>query len=199
MLLLLFRAADSLYGVDVTRVVEVVPRLILRRLPHAPRHLVGMFDYRDCCVPVVDVSLLLGAEPCRDQLGTRIILVDCGARGTPDDATAPPVPGPDDHGTKPAKGRARSVQRRMLGMMAERVNDVETIEPGQVISPPLNLPAAPYLGALVDFGSEMIQLIEPDRILDADLSGAFFGVVAGAGPARPNADRSVPTEPVEPS
>ena len=76
MLLLTFRAAESLYAVDVARVVEVVPRIDLRRLPHAPAFLAGVFDYRGMVVPVVDLGILLGSEACRDRLSTRIILVD---------------------------------------------------------------------------------------------------------------------------
>ncbi len=45
MLLLTFRAAENLYAIDVAHVVEVVPRINLRRLPHAPGFLAGLFDY----------------------------------------------------------------------------------------------------------------------------------------------------------
>ena len=76
MLLLTFRAAESLYAVDVARVVEVVPRIDLRRLPHAPAFLAGVFDYRGVVVPVVDLGILLGSDACADRLSTRIILVD---------------------------------------------------------------------------------------------------------------------------
>ena len=63
MLLLTFRAAENLYAVDVTRVVEVVPRVDLRRLPHAPDFLAGLFDYRGAVVPVIDLGILLGSTP----------------------------------------------------------------------------------------------------------------------------------------
>ena len=76
MLLLTFRAAENLYAIDVTRVVEVVPRVNLRRLPHAPHFLAGVFDYRGTVVPVIDLGVLLGSESCRDRLSTRTILVD---------------------------------------------------------------------------------------------------------------------------
>ena len=64
------------HAIDVARVVEVVPRINLRRLPHAPCFLAGVFDYRGKVVPVVDLGVLLGSESCRDQLSTRIILVN---------------------------------------------------------------------------------------------------------------------------
>ena len=42
MLLLTFRAAENLYAIDAARVVEVVPRINLRLLPHAPDFLAGV-------------------------------------------------------------------------------------------------------------------------------------------------------------
>src|SRR5271165_3279186 len=94
MLLLTFRAAENLYAIDVARVVEVVPRINLRRLPHTPGFLAGLFDYRGTVVPVVDLGILLGSESCRDRLSTRIILVNSrpaapSRPGQPGEATGP--------------------------------------------------------------------------------------------------------------
>ena len=81
MLVLTFRVAEVPYAVAVRRVVEVVPRVGLRALPHAPGHLAGLLRYRGGVVPVVDLGLLMGGAACRDRLDTRIILVDAGRRG----------------------------------------------------------------------------------------------------------------------
>jgi len=78
MLVLTFRVAEVAYGVAVGRVIEVVPRVALRGLPHAPAHLVGLLRYRGDAVAVVDLGLLMGRGPCPDRLDTRIILVDAG-------------------------------------------------------------------------------------------------------------------------
>ena len=79
MLLLTFQAAGQLYAVDAARIVEVVPRVNLRPLPHAQAFLAGVFEYRGDVVPVVDLGVLLGAGPAPDRLSTRIILVDRAA------------------------------------------------------------------------------------------------------------------------
>ncbi len=78
MLVLTFRIAEIPYGVAVGRVVEVVPRVALRELPHAPAHLAGLLRYRGDAVPVVDLGLLMGGAACPGRLDTRIILVDAG-------------------------------------------------------------------------------------------------------------------------
>ncbi len=80
MLILTFTAGANRYAVDVGRVVELVPRVELRKLPHAPACLAGLLGYRGKIVPVIDLGILLDANPCRDRLSTRIILVDDSAR-----------------------------------------------------------------------------------------------------------------------
>jgi chemotaxis-related protein WspB len=81
MLVLTFRVADIPYAVAVRRVVEVVPRVELRAIPHAPGHLAGLLRYRGDAVPVVDLGMLMSGSACPDRLDTRIILVDRGTEG----------------------------------------------------------------------------------------------------------------------
>ena len=80
MLILTFLAAGNRYAVNVTRVVEIVPRVGLRVMPHAPGFLAGFLGYRGQVVPVIDLGLLLGQDPCPDRLSTRIILVNRARR-----------------------------------------------------------------------------------------------------------------------
>jgi chemotaxis-related protein WspB len=184
MLFLTFRAAESLYAVDVTRVVEVVPRIDLRRLPHAPAFLAGVFDYRGVVVPVTDLGILLGSEACGDRLSTRIILVDSRPADRKDQLQAAKRHGhePEESGEDMVKARApRSGGRPwLLGLVAEHVSDVSSVKPQQVISATMQLPQSPYLGAIVAIERDMVQLIEPDRILDESLRSAFFS--GGWGP-----------------
>src|SRR4051812_23556435 len=76
MLLLTFTAGANRFAVDVARVVELVPKVELRPIPHAPAFLAGLLGYRGRVVPVIDLGLLLGASACPDRLSTRIILVN---------------------------------------------------------------------------------------------------------------------------
>ncbi len=138
MLVLTFRVAGVAYGVAVARVVEVVPRVGIRPLPHAPAHLVGLLRYRGGAVPVVDLGLLMAAGPCRDRLDTRIILVD--ARG-------PGGPAPS-----------------WLGLVAERVEDVLAVEEARRAAAGPEIREAPYLGAIYETDAGLLQLVEPGRI-----------------------------------
>ena len=76
MLLLTFRVAQDLYAVDVTRVVEVVPRVDPRPIPRTPPFLAGLFGYRGRVVPAIDMGLLLGKACAPARLSTRVILVE---------------------------------------------------------------------------------------------------------------------------
>jgi chemotaxis-related protein WspB len=149
MLLLIFRVAENAYAVDARNVVEVVPRIVLRSIPHAPGFLAGLFHYRDTIVPVIDMNLLMGAAPCRDRdrLSTRIILVK-----------------------SPAAQRARS----LLGLMAERVDDVKEM-PGEPIHPAMPLAQTPYLGPIAQVDGILVQLIVVERLLPDAVRDALFG------------------------
>ncbi len=179
MLLLTFRAAESLYAVDAASVMEVVPRVDLRKLPHVPGFLAGVFDYRGTVVPVIDLGILLGSVACRDRLSTRIILVqsrsdDHNQHRYPGD-TRTQVPEEEGAGDRSQEGYRRGGRRRQfIGIIAEQVSDLASIKPDQVISSPMHLPQAPYLAEIVDIDGEMAQLIVADKVLDESLREALF-------------------------
>ena len=104
MLLLTFTAGANRYAVDVTRVVELVPRVELRQIPHAPAFLAGLLGYRGKVVPVIDLGLLLDVGPCRDCLSTRIILVN----DSPDDQNRRNQDRDDSREETGKRGRTRS-------------------------------------------------------------------------------------------
>jgi chemotaxis-related protein WspB len=140
MLVLTFRVAEVLYAVAVKRVVEVVPRVALRGVPHAPDYLAGLLRYRGGAVPVVDLGLLMGESACRDRLDTRIILVDGGLHG----------------GSGPG----------FLGLIAERVDDVQVVDESKRAVAGLEIERAPYLGSVYETDGGLLQLVEPGKILE---------------------------------
>src|SRR5947209_4875354 len=148
MLVLTFRVAEVPYAVAVRRVVEVVPRVGLRALPHAPEYLAGLLRYRGGVVPVVDLGLLMGGLACREQLDTRIILLDAGRQGG-----------------------------GLVGLAAERVDDVRPSDESRRAVAGLEIDGAPYLGSVFETDDGLLQLIEPGRVLGG-LSAALDGAVA---------------------
>ena len=79
MLVLPIFAAGERYGVPCIDIVEVLPAILLRRIPHAPGFVAGLFSYRGVVTGVVDLSLLLGGKEVASRLSTRMVVVQCSA------------------------------------------------------------------------------------------------------------------------
>ncbi|SHI77601.1 chemotaxis protein CheW [Wenxinia saemankumensis] len=70
-----FSVAESLFGVEVGTVQEILSPQKPARLPNAPAHLLGLIDVRGTSVPLVDLRRILG-EPGREEDDeTRVLLL----------------------------------------------------------------------------------------------------------------------------
>lgn len=79
MLMLFFSVGDERYAIESREIVEIIPLVLLKTFPQKPEHIAGVFNYRGCIVPVIDLCQLMQGKPCSDNLSTRIILVNyCG-------------------------------------------------------------------------------------------------------------------------
>lgn len=152
MLLLTFGVSGCRYALEVQRVVEVVPRIPLRPIPHAPGYVAGLFNHGGAVVPVLDLGCLLDGAACAARLSTRIIVVN--------------YPLPD-----------RRVV--LLGVIAEQVTELREAREDQVRSQPVPPAHAPYLGPILQFGEEMIQLIVIEQLMPDTLRDALYGGMLG--------------------
>lgn len=75
MLLLLFEIGAGRYAMKTSGIVEVIPRVRVRKIPAAPEYIDGIMNYHGTPVVVVDLCVLKGSGRCRARLSTRIILV----------------------------------------------------------------------------------------------------------------------------
>lgn len=148
MLLLLLRAASDLFAIEARQVVEVIPRVSLRPLPHAPRGVEGLLSYRGTVVPVIDLSTWLGSSPSREALSTRIIVA---------------------RWTRPMG------ESRTLGLIAENVIDVQNVDESRKRIAATHLETARYLGAVYQLDRGLVQIIKIDHLLDLRLEAALFG------------------------
>ena len=138
MLLLLFHLGDERYAIDGTKVVEIIPQVLLRKLYQAPKYVAGVFNYRSKIVPAIDLCYLIGEYPCRHCLSTRIIIVN--------------YPMPD--------GTTRS-----LGLMAERVTDTLYKSEEEWMSTEVSSEVAAYFGEMIPEKDGMIQRLRVDKLL----------------------------------
>jgi chemotaxis-related protein WspB len=168
MLLLTFTIGANQYAVDVARVVELVPRVELRKIPHAPAFLAGLLGYRGKVIPVIDLGTLLDVGPCQNCLGTRIILVNDS---------------PDDHnhcsqareGSHAETGDAQAHPKpklNLLGLVVEHASDLIYARPEQLVLTPVQIPKTPYLGSIIQTDQGIVQLIMIEKIRDASLQSS---------------------------
>ncbi len=141
MLVLIFQASNQSYALEVSCVEEVIPYVSLRPLPGAPDGVIGLLNYRGTVIPVVDLSNWMGGSPARNRLSTRMAIL----RVVADEGYfhfALLVEGATE--TKPINSAA--------------------IHPLQVAEGKI-----PCLGGVFVTQSEMVQLIDPQKLLTGPL------------------------------
>ena len=138
MLFLLFQIGHDRYALEARHAVEVIPFLALKKIPHAPRGVAGIFNYRGHPVPAVDLCELTFERPARELLSTRIIVVKF----------------PDATG-----------QAQWLGLIAEHATGMMRREPQEFVNAGVQVGAAPYLGPVVMDDKGVIQLLHAEHLL----------------------------------
>lgn len=136
--MLLFYVGNDLYALDSSQVVEVIPRVMLRKIHHAPDYVAGLFNYRGAIVPVIDLCHLIQGNPSRSHLSTRIIMVNYAGK---DNA------------------------KHCLGLMAERVTETLDKPDTELVDSGLQMDNAPYLGEMIMDEKGMIQRIRLEHLL----------------------------------
>lgn len=150
MLLLQFQAGNDRYGLDVSRIIEVIPMVIFRPLPHADPAVAGLFNYHGTMVPVIDLTVLLTGNASRFLFSTRIIMVDYPGR-----------PG-------------QEVERHILGLLAERVTETVFYAEEDLHPTGIAVEGASYLGDLVIRADCLIQRVSIERLLPPSLRENLF-------------------------
>lgn len=148
MLILQFQVGADRFAVDSRRVIEVIPCVALRPVPRAPHYLKGMFHYRGQVVSVIDLAELMGGSACQVRLSTRLIVV------------------------KQANEPGRSGDR-LIALLAENVNDLVKVRDDAWAAPSVTLPQSPYLGPVMKDDAGLIQLLDVDRIVPAEMQQAL--------------------------
>ena len=136
--MLLFYVGDNLYALDSSHVVEVIPRVIVRKVHHVPDYVAGLFNYRGTIVPVIDLCHLIQGKPSQSYLSTRIIMVN--------------YVGKDN-------------TKHCLGLMAERVTETLNKPDAALVDTGTPLDEAPYLGEMIMDEKGMIQRIRLEYLL----------------------------------
>lgn len=158
MLFLLFQIGNDRYALEAKHAIEVIPFLALKKIPHAPRGVAGIFNYRGLPVPAVDLSELTFGRPALERLSTRIIVVNY----------ADPAP---VLRAATAEGGGRS---QRLGLIAEHATEMMRRSENDFVDSGVKVGAAPYLGPIVMDDKGVIQLIRAQHLLTENVRELLF-------------------------
>lgn len=136
--MLLFSIGNERYAIASREVVEVIPLVLLKTLPHKPAQIAGVFNYRGRITPVIDLSQLMRGKPCGNNLSTRIILVNY---------------------------YGHNHTKHILGLMAEQVVETLHKSENEFVDSNIRIDAAPYLGKMILDDQGMIQCIRIEYLL----------------------------------
>jgi chemotaxis-related protein WspB len=145
-LFLQFQIGDDEYVLEAARVHRVLPLVAIRRIPHAPTGVAGTMNYHRTAVPVVDLSQIVLGRPASTHLSTRVILV--------------PIRIGD--------------QERLLGVIAEKVTQTTQRDAAEFGPTGVTTDGARYLGPIAGDGSRLLQWINVQQLLPAEVSAALF-------------------------
>jgi len=146
---LTFRLGEEVFALDIGQVREVLDYTQITRVPRMPEFMRGVINLRGSVVPVVDLRLKFEMAATERTVNTCIIIVEVAIEG----------------------------ERSVLGALADSVQEVIELEPGQI-------EAAPRIGSSVraDFirgmgrrGEGFIIILDVDRVF----SGEELSLVAG--------------------
>lgn len=146
MLVILFQAGSELFAMDTRELVEIVPSFDLRHIPGAVSGVAGIMRYRNAAIPVLDLGVLTGGDPCKSRLSTRILVVHYRA------------------GTLDAK----------LGLRVENATETLKIADGDLQSPGVVSPGAEFLGPVFQHESGLVQLVNVAHLLSESLAATLY-------------------------
>jgi chemotaxis-related protein WspB len=149
MLFLCFQLGTDRYALECSQVIEVVPLLGLKRIPHAPAAVAGVCNYRGKPVPVIDLSELALGRPARHLTSTRLIVVTYPAAG-------------GDHA------------HHLLGLIAERATGTVRRAPSDFTDAGVINGDAPYLGPVAIDQNGLLQWIEVKELLPPSVRDVLF-------------------------
>ncbi len=155
MQLLTFTVAGQTYAIESRRVVEVLPLVPARPIPHTPTYIRGIFTYRGRLVPLLDLGQRLATGPLAERLSTRVIVVEWLLAGR---------------------------DPRQLGLVAENVISICSTEDAEASLPSLDFHDTPFLGNILRIGGRTIQLIAVEQLLPSDISTGLFPEPAAKAP-----------------
>lgn len=143
MLLLTMNIDAQRFGLDAQHIIEVIPLVKLDHVPLVEDCIRGIFNYRGTPVPVIDLCMFFENHKCRDNLGSRIIIIH--------------IKMPD--GTD-----------KTIGLLAEHMTEVIKCNPKDFTHSGIHAAKAPFLQHVYPYNNELIQIIDVTKVIPDSIS-----------------------------
>lgn len=140
--LLSFTLGDNIYGIDITRVQEIRALGEIRKLPNTPSHCMGVIDFRNAMVPILDMRDIFGyaLKPMDKQTVMVIVSV------------------------------SETEQDMLVGIIVDAVSDVITVDPGEIKKSPSlgNNVNTEFMKGMFKYQKKIVVMLSLESIFDAD-------------------------------
>ncbi len=156
MLFILFRLGSERYALSIQHIVEILPVVEWKTIPYSTKGILGVFNYHDQIVPLLDLSEFVAGQPSRLLMSTRIMLVSYSEAGIDSETS-------ED-----------STEKRLLGLMAEEVTRTFTASLDDFKELGVEVEEASYLGPVISDSLGIIQLVEVQKLLPEDVREQLF-------------------------
>lgn len=137
--MLLFYSGNDGYACNCLDVVEVIPRVFLKKIHHLPAFISGLLTYSDDSIPIIDWCQLIEGRQSASSYHTRIIILS--------------------HVNKDGKSLK-------LGIIAEKVIETKMMERFDVIPNSLPLQNVSFLKGLINEEKELIQFVDVEKLFE---------------------------------
>jgi purine-binding chemotaxis protein CheW len=137
-----FRVAGEEYAVGLLQVKEILEFDVATRVPTAPAWVLGVINLRGSVVPVIDLAVKFGLPETVVGPRTCVVIVEVALGG----------------------------QSTVVGILADGVNQVVDLRPGDIQEPPPfgTHVRLEYLLGMGRAGKKFVLLLDIDRILSQD-------------------------------
>lgn len=139
---LTFKLDDEVFALDITQVREVLDFTTVTKVPRTPDFMSGVINLRGSVVPVVDMRLKFDMTRTEKTVNTCIIIVEINIDG----------------------------EKVILGALADSVQEVIELEPGQIEPPPrigtrLN---TEFIKGMGKRDEQFLIILDIDRVFSSD-------------------------------
>jgi purine-binding chemotaxis protein CheW len=139
---LTFRLGEEVFALDIAQVREVLDYTPITRVPRMPEFMRGVINLRGSVVPVVDLRQKFGMSATERTVNTCIVIAEVAIEG----------------------------ERTLLGALADSVQEVIDLEPGQ-IEPPPRIGASVRTEFIRGMGKRdagFVIILDVDRVFSGD-------------------------------